>query len=214
MPDARHRLVDRTGRETDRLRRGDDVRSSSRQGRADWEAGGERGAPGQRHVPVARRDLQKRCTAGRPACRGPRRTLLPHRPLLRGRPRSPRGDGAAEGRRHDLAHPLSGPDGHCRAGRDAGPSAAERDAAVLGYFKSRKTLGKVIHRFFSDPGLLVAGACLAGPERQGRHYAAARAAHRSRFRTGAERRGAGGTRSSGRSPAGLHLLHRPPRAGV
>ena len=45
-------------------------------------------------------------------------------------------------------------------------SAAERDAAILGYFKSRKTLGGVIHRFFGDPGLLVAGARLAGPEHQ------------------------------------------------
>ena len=32
-------------------------------------------------------------------------------------------------------------------------SPAERDAALLDYFKSRKTMGEVIHRFFGDPGL-------------------------------------------------------------
>ena len=36
--------------------------------------------------------------------------------------------------------------------------AAEREAALLDYFKSRKTLGGTIHRFFGDPGLQVAKA--------------------------------------------------------
>jgi hypothetical protein len=45
-------------------------------------------------------------------------------------------------------------------------SSAERDAALLGYFKSRKSMGQVIHRFFGDPGLQVAAARYAGPEHQ------------------------------------------------
>jgi Zn-dependent protease with chaperone function len=45
-------------------------------------------------------------------------------------------------------------------------SPVERDAALLDYFKSRKTLGEVIHRFFGDPGLQVANARFAGPEHQ------------------------------------------------
>jgi hypothetical protein len=42
----------------------------------------------------------------------------------------------------------------------------ERDTALLSYFKSRKTLGQVIHRFFGDPGLQVAAARYAGPEHE------------------------------------------------
>jgi Zn-dependent protease with chaperone function len=45
-------------------------------------------------------------------------------------------------------------------------SPAERDPALLDYFKTRKTMGEVIHRFFGDPGLEVAGARYAGPEHQ------------------------------------------------
>ncbi len=45
-------------------------------------------------------------------------------------------------------------------------SSAERDAALVAYFKSRKTFGQVIHRFFGDPGLQVAAARYAGPEHQ------------------------------------------------
>jgi hypothetical protein len=43
---------------------------------------------------------------------------------------------------------------------------AERDARLLDYFKSRKTLGWVIHRFFGDPGLQVAAARYVAPEHQ------------------------------------------------
>jgi Zn-dependent protease with chaperone function len=52
------------------------------------------------------------------------------------------------------------------ARRVAEASPAERDTALLDYFKSRKTLGWVIHRFFGDPGLQVAGVRFAGPEHQ------------------------------------------------
>jgi hypothetical protein len=45
-------------------------------------------------------------------------------------------------------------------------SAAGRDAALIDYFKTRKTMGVVIHRFFGDPGLQVAAARFAGPEHQ------------------------------------------------
>jgi Zn-dependent protease with chaperone function len=45
-------------------------------------------------------------------------------------------------------------------------SPAQRDAALLDYFKSRKTHGETIHRFFGDPGLQVATARYAGGEHQ------------------------------------------------
>ncbi len=45
-------------------------------------------------------------------------------------------------------------------------SPAERDSALLDYFKSRKAMGEVIHRFFGDPGLKAAAARYAGPEHQ------------------------------------------------
>ena len=46
-------------------------------------------------------------------------------------------------------------------------SPAERDAALLDYFKSRKTHGETIHHFFGDPGLQVATARYAGPAHGG-----------------------------------------------
>jgi hypothetical protein len=45
-------------------------------------------------------------------------------------------------------------------------SSAERDAALIGFFKMRKSMGEVIHRFFGDPGLEVAAARYAAPEHQ------------------------------------------------
>jgi hypothetical protein len=45
-------------------------------------------------------------------------------------------------------------------------SSAERDAALIDFFKSRKTLGQVIHRFFGDPGLQVAAGRYAGSAHQ------------------------------------------------
>jgi Zn-dependent protease with chaperone function len=45
-------------------------------------------------------------------------------------------------------------------------SSAGRDAALIDYFKIRKSMGQVIHRFFGDPGLQVAAASYAGPEHQ------------------------------------------------
>jgi hypothetical protein len=52
------------------------------------------------------------------------------------------------------------------ARRVGGASSAERDIALLDYFRSRKAMGRVIHRFFGDPGLQVAAARYAGPEHQ------------------------------------------------
>jgi Zn-dependent protease with chaperone function len=52
------------------------------------------------------------------------------------------------------------------ARRVAAASSAERDAALLDFFRSRKTFGQVIHRFFGDPGLQIAAAHYAGPEHQ------------------------------------------------
>ena len=49
------------------------------------------------------------------------------------------------------------------AARVLAASAAERDAALLDYFESRKTLGQVIHRFFGDPGLELAAERYAEP---------------------------------------------------
>jgi Zn-dependent protease with chaperone function len=45
-------------------------------------------------------------------------------------------------------------------------SSTGRDAALIDYFKSRKMLGEVIHRFFGDPGLQVAAARYVAPEHQ------------------------------------------------
>jgi len=56
--------------------------------------------------------------------------------------------------------------GDAAARRVGEASSAERDTALIAYFKSRKTLGEVIHRFFGDPGLEVAAAHHAGPEHQ------------------------------------------------
>jgi hypothetical protein len=41
--------------------------------------------------------------------------------------------------------------------------AAERDAALLDYFESRKTLGQVIHRLFGGPGLQLAADGYSDP---------------------------------------------------
>jgi Zn-dependent protease with chaperone function len=56
--------------------------------------------------------------------------------------------------------------GDYAARRVGGASSAERDAALIDYFKSRKAMGEVIHRFFGDPGLQVAAARYAAPEHQ------------------------------------------------
>jgi hypothetical protein len=56
--------------------------------------------------------------------------------------------------------------GDYAARRVSGASSAERDAALIDYFKSRKAMGEVIHRFFGDPGLQVAAARYAAPEHQ------------------------------------------------
>jgi hypothetical protein len=45
-------------------------------------------------------------------------------------------------------------------------SSAERDAALLDFFKSRKSMGQVIHRFFGEPGLQVAAVHYASPGHQ------------------------------------------------
>jgi hypothetical protein len=52
------------------------------------------------------------------------------------------------------------------ARRVGAASSADRDAALLDFFRSRKTLGEVIHRFFGDPGLQVAEARYAGADHQ------------------------------------------------
>jgi Zn-dependent protease with chaperone function len=45
-------------------------------------------------------------------------------------------------------------------------SSTQRDAALVDYFKSRKTLGEVIHRFFGNSGLEVAAARYASSDHQ------------------------------------------------
>jgi Zn-dependent protease with chaperone function len=45
-------------------------------------------------------------------------------------------------------------------------SPVERDPRLLDYFKVRKTMGWVIHRFFGDPGLEIAAVRNGGPEHQ------------------------------------------------
>lgn len=48
----------------------------------------------------------------------------------------------------------------------SGASPAGRDAMILQYFKTRKSLGEVIHRFFGEPGLMVAATAYAASEHQ------------------------------------------------
>jgi hypothetical protein len=43
---------------------------------------------------------------------------------------------------------------------------ADRDLRLIDYFKVRKLMGEVIHRFFGDPGLRAARARLDGPEHE------------------------------------------------
>jgi hypothetical protein len=45
-------------------------------------------------------------------------------------------------------------------------SSANRDKALLDYFRTRKAMGAVIHRFFGDPGLKVAAVQYEGPDHQ------------------------------------------------
>ena len=182
-------------RDADRLRRND--RQDARRriaaraiSSARWRASATAQA-GQWPVHAARRNLQQRRAAGCPARRGAERALLPDRPLLRGRPRSPRGDGAAAGRRHDLPPPLPGPERRCRAARDARPPLPSATPPFSTISNPARRSAEVIHRFFGDPGLQVAGSALCRSRAPGRHCAAARAAHRSRLRIGAERRWSG-----------------------
>ncbi|MGY8661182.1 M48 family metalloprotease [Bradyrhizobium sp. UFLA05-109] len=51
-----------------------------------------------------------------------------------------------------------------RLASEAGP--AGRDAMLLQYFKTRKSLGEVIHRFFGEPGLMVATTAYANSDHQ------------------------------------------------
>ena len=43
---------------------------------------------------------------------------------------------------------------------------ADRDLRLVEYFKVRKLMGEVIHRFFGDPGLEVAAPRYVAPEHQ------------------------------------------------
>src|SRR5262249_52029364 len=52
------------------------------------------------------------------------------------------------------------------AQRVADASPAERDLRLVDYFRNRKTMGWVIHRFFGNPGLEVAAVRYGGPQHQ------------------------------------------------
>jgi Zn-dependent protease with chaperone function len=69
-----------------------------------------------------------------------------------------------ENETHSLARWLAHGDGVARRVVDA--SLEERDAALLTYFRHRKTHGETIHRSFGDPGLEVASAHYALPTHQ------------------------------------------------
>ena len=136
------------------------------------------------------------------------RAMLLYRKLLGGRPRSALGDGAAEDDDISLPRYLGYSDAAARSVTEAA-TPADRDLRLLDYFKIRKSMGEVIHRFFGDPGLQVAAARYVAPEHQ-----AAIALLRERltdpgFASALSPSGAGGTRASRRSSAGLRLLHRP-----
>ncbi|NOJ44176.1 hypothetical protein HCN58_32315 [Bradyrhizobium sp. WSM 1791] len=68
--------------------------------------------------------------------------------------------------RDDISLPryLASSDAAARSVTEATP--AERDARLLDYFKVRKLMDEVIHRFFGDPGLQVAAARYVAPEHQ------------------------------------------------
>jgi Zn-dependent protease with chaperone function len=59
---------------------------------------------------------------------------------------------------------LASSDAAARSVTEAPP--AERDARLLDYFKVRKLMGEVIHRFFGEPGLQVAAPRHAAPEHE------------------------------------------------
>jgi Zn-dependent protease with chaperone function len=63
-----------------------------------------------------------------------------------------------------LARYLGWNDAAARSATEAAP--AERDARLLEYYKSRKLTGELIHRFFGDPGLMVAAPKYTNPEHQ------------------------------------------------
>jgi Zn-dependent protease with chaperone function len=56
--------------------------------------------------------------------------------------------------------------GDAAARRVVESGSFELDDTLVAYFRSRKTFGEVIHRFFGDPGLQVAAARYAGREHQ------------------------------------------------
>jgi hypothetical protein len=56
--------------------------------------------------------------------------------------------------------------GDAAARRVVEAGSFELDATIVAYFRSRKTFGEAIHRFFGDPGLQVAAARYAGREHQ------------------------------------------------
>jgi Zn-dependent protease with chaperone function len=68
--------------------------------------------------------------------------------------------------RDDISLPgyLAHSDAAARSVAEASP--VERDPRLLDYFKVRKTMGWVIHRFFGDPGLELAAIRNGGPEHQ------------------------------------------------
>jgi Zn-dependent protease with chaperone function len=68
--------------------------------------------------------------------------------------------------RDDISLPgyLAHSDAAARSVAEASP--ADRDPRLLDYFKVRKTMGAVIHRFFGDPGLQLEAARYAAPEHQ------------------------------------------------
>ncbi len=155
------------------------------------------------------------CRAARDAARrGAKRALLPDRPLLGRRPRPPLGDEqprkATPSRSRDSWRmATTWPRGAWRR-----PPRPQRDAALLDYFKSRKTLGEIIHRFFGDPGLQVATARYAGPEHQSAVALLRQRLTDPGFASALSPAGAGGARASRRGSARLPLLHRPPRAVI
>jgi hypothetical protein len=68
--------------------------------------------------------------------------------------------------RDDISLPGYLAHGDAAARSVAEASSAERDTRLLDYFKVRKTMFTVIHRFFGDPGLQAAAARYAGPEHE------------------------------------------------
>ena len=186
-----HRLDGRAGGEADRLRPASTTRCSppiaaKTISSASWPMPCRRWVQNSSGITTRRgRNLQQRRAAGCQAGRGPARALLPDRPLLGGRPRPPLGDGAAEADDISLPRYLAYNDAAARSVTEAA-TPADRDRRLLDYFNVRKLIGRSHSSLLRRSRPAGCSGAVRRSRAPDRHCPAARAAHRSRLRIGAE----------------------------